>query len=379
MSKTTKLLISALLCLSPFLSRGQAFVKSPKDHFEWRLRGRFLLDGGLFINDKASLNNGLILSDMRLGAQLRFLENWNATLEVGYSANKVSLKDVFVNYKFNSNTIQLGHYYEPFGESRTGTTNFRLMSEAPSLKAFTDSRKLGATYQYATHSWNLTGGVFSNTDISANTEGDQGYALSAKVIGRPYYKNGNVFHLAASSVFSTPNSEFQVVRYSAGIPTSLIQKNDNRFVDAQIDQVTNSWKFDCEMVGVYNKWYAKANYIAARVNRFGAANFRGQGCFAEVGYLILGKQHNYNSSVGFVSNPTPGSLEVLVRYDYIDLNDSKAEIYGGYMQDVTAGCSYYINKYVAARLNYVYMKVGESAPTGSNNISMMQARIQLAF
>lgn len=379
MHKKQILLLITVLCIAPLFGMGQSFVNSQKDNFEWRLRGRFLLDGGIFFKDDSTLNNGVGLSDMRLGAQIKFLERWNATLEVGYSNNKVSLKDVFVNYKFGANTVQMGHYYEPFGESRTGTTNFRLMSEAPSLKAFVDSRKLGATYQYATHTWNITGGIFSNVDITANTKGDQGYTLSSKIIGRPIYKHGNVLHIAFSPLFSTPNSEEQTVRYSAGIPTSIIQKNDNRFVDAQINQVTNSWRFDCEVIGVYKKWYAKANYIAALVNRYGTENFKGQGGFAEAGYLILGEQQNYNASVGYVSNPAPGSLEVLVRYDYLDLNDNRAGIRGGQMQDVTAGCSYYFNKYVAARLNYVYMKIGENAPTEGENISMVQARVQLSF
>ncbi|MGL5682399.1 MAG: OprO/OprP family phosphate-selective porin [Marinifilaceae bacterium] len=374
------LLITALFSVFTLNSQAQAFVESLKDDFEWRLRGRFLVDGGGFTGT-SELKNGLALADLRLGAQIKFLKHWGSTMEIGYTNNKVSVKDVFVNYKLDNNTFQVGHYFEPFGESRIGTTNFKLMAESPAIKAFTPGRKLGGTYQYSSAYFNATVGAFSNYSISDSPGQEQGYAFSSRIIGRPIYNEGNVLQLAVTPVFSTPAGENKVERFSAGLPTSIITGANNRFVDATVTQVINTWKMECELVGIYEKWFVKGNYTMAHVNRFGADNYRGQGATGELGYLLIGQQQNYNPSMGFVANPAPGSVELLARYSYLDLNDKDAGIKGGILQNVTVGASYYINKFVAFRLNYTYSntKVGNEMKVGPDDVNMIQGRLQFAF
>ena len=68
---------------------------------------------------------------------------------------------------------------------------------------------------------------------------------------------------------------------------------------------------------------------------------------------------------------------LLVRYDYVDLND--AGIVGGQQSDITVGLNYFFNKYIAAKINYTRMMVEDSSPMGKNNFDVLQARIQLSF
>ena len=62
--------------------------------------GRILLDAGLmdgdYQNDK--LNDGCAIPDIRIGLGAKYGQ-WSAKIDVGYAYAKVSMKDVFIQYK----------------------------------------------------------------------------------------------------------------------------------------------------------------------------------------------------------------------------------------------------------------------------------------
>lgn len=169
----------------------------------------------------------------------------------------------------------------------------------------------------------------------------------------------------------------ETITFNAGIPTDLLTKDDNSYVEAKVDQVINQWKLDLEMILLYNKWYFQGQYFLAHLNRFQAGNYNGKGWYGQIGYMILGAKHNYNAATGMIVNPAPKSLEVLCRYNMIDLND--AGIRGGRLTDISLGMNYFINKYVAAKINYTHMMVGNSSPKGGDDFDLIQARLQFSF
>ena len=77
-----------------------------------------------------------------------------------------------------------------------------------------------------------------------------------------------------------------------------------------------------------------------------------------------------------IVNPAPKSLEVLCRYNMIDLND--AGIRGGRLTDISLGMNYFINKYVA-KINYTHMMVGNSSPKGGDDFNLIQAGCNFHF
>ena len=60
-----------------------------------------------------------------------------------------------------------------------------------------------------------------------------------------------------------------------------------------------------------------------------------------------------------------------------DRND--AGIRGGRLTDISLGMNYFINKYVAAKINYTHMMVGNSSPKGGDDFDLIQARLQFSF
>ena len=354
--------------------KAQNFVVSETNGFEWRLMGRVFFDAGVFFNDKTDLGNGVQINDLRLGTQIRFLQHWNVKMELGYGDEKVSIKDIYINYKTGNHNIRLGYYHEPFGIDRIGSTNFKFIETASSDKTFGSNRKLGICYLYNQTYFNFMGGVFSDGNPAKANQLNQGYTLSTKFIGRPVVGDGRLLHLAVAPRFSSHGDR---IEFKGGVPTTLLSGEDNRFVFADVTQAINQWKMEVEVIGIYRKWYLEGHYLMAHVNRAGVPNYNGQGGYVQGGYMILGEKQNYNPVTGMVANPAPKSLEILCRYNRTNLND--AGITGGKLSDISAGMNYFINRYIVARLNYVHVMTSHGAPGGADDFDLIQGRIQFSF
>ena len=72
--------------------------------------------------------------------------------------------------------------------------------------------------------------------------------------------------------------------------------------------------------------------------------------------MLFGGKHKYDAKTGRFSRPSLGNdwgdLEILARYDYINLNHR--DVKGGSCNAFTLGLNYYINKSVRFMLNYQY-------------------------
>lgn len=366
------LLLSFLFSIGWVSLVAQEFVGGGDHHFHWRLIGRVFFDGGVLNAD--STQTSFQVNDIRLGTVIRFMDHWEAKMELGYGDSKISVKDMFLNYSNNDYAFRLGYHYEPFGNARVGTANYRFMTDASSDQALGNKRKLGISYSYNREWFNIMAGVFSDGDIEKSKPMNQGYSLAAKVVGRPLMMDKKLIHIGVAPRF---NSSGDAVGFSAGAPTDLLAKKDNTLVEANVNQVINQWKLDLELILLYHKWYFQGQYFQAHLNRFAAPNYNAKGGYVQAGYMILGAKHNYNPVTGMIVNPAPKSLEVLLRYDNINLND--ADIRGGRMTDISLGMNYFINKFVAAKINYCRVLPGNSSLKGDDGFDVVQARVQFNF
>lgn len=364
-----------LVLFSVFIAQSafsQEFVGGGNADFSWRLIGRVFFDGGVLNPD--STQTSFQVNDIRLGTLIRFQERWEAKIELGYGDSKISLKDVFLNYTAGSHAICLGYRFEPFGNARVGTSNYRFMTESSAERALGNKRKLGVSYSYNQKSLNVMAGVFSDGDIEKSKLLNQGYSLAGKLVGRPLTGNKKLIHIGVAPRFSSSSKE---VAFAAGAPTDLLAKDDNKVVSVKVDQVINQWKLDMELILLYNKWYFQGQYFQTHLNRFAASNYNAKGGYMQAGYMILGEKHNYNPATAMIVNPAPKSLEVLFRYDKVNLNDIGFS--GQKMSDISLGMNYFINKFVAAKVNYTYVMPEKNTVTGVGDYSVVQARVQFNF
>lgn len=370
-----RILVTFLLLISVICRENPAAAQiagGEKEQFSWKLSGRVFFDGGVINRD--STVTAFQVNDIRIGANVRFLEHWEGKIELGYGDSKISFKDIYLNYTLGDHMFRLGFYYEPFGNARVGTANFRFMTNAMADKILGDKRKMGFTYAYNRKWVNVMAGVFSDGDIEKSKPLNQGYILAAKWVGRPFMQDKKLVHIGVAPRFCSNASE---ISFSGGTPTDLLSKKENTILDARVEQVINQWKLDLEVILLYNKWYMQGQYFLSHLNRFAAPDYNAKGSYIQAGYMIIGEKHNYNSVTGMVVNPDRGSLEVLVRYNNVNLND--AGIQGGRMSDISLGMNYFVNKFVAAKVNYTRMMPGNTALGGKNDFDVIQARLQFSF
>lgn len=377
-------IVVVLLCtlLLPWVGRSQALVKSPDGSFEWRVIGRVLMDAGFFRGDSTKLGNGVVLGDVRLGTTVRFLEHWSGKIEAGYAYNKLALKDTYIAYKEGNHVWKAGYYFEPFGtELRVSTVAYRFMNMATTSTVFGDGRKLGVTYEYNRKFFTVVGGLFGNTSLENSKEGDAGYTLTAQVIGRPVYEEEKVIHIGLSAHFCDPDKETKdKMVYKGGAPSYVFNKEKNVLLRAEVNQAINEWRTGADVIVLYKRFYFQSECLVNHVNRYGGRNYTGKGVYSQIGCLLGGdKQYRYDRVNGWVANPNPKNIEVVFRYNYTDLDDGKAGIYGGRAQDITFGANYFFNDYVAAKLNYTSIFTNKRAVQGKENVNFVQARLQLRF
>jgi len=357
----------------------QLVLKSEKGELDCRFIGRALFDGGVFFSDSTDLGNAVEVNDVRLGMVLHFLEHWSGKIELGFSGGEISLKDVYINYAKGRHQVRVGNFFEPFSlEYRIGSSDMKFNGAAVTGKVFGDKRRLGISYTYHVDPLNVAVGAFGDKDVNNEKEGDEGYALSGRVLYRPYLQAGNVLHVGVSSRFSVEGeSEQNTVTFSGGIPSDLIAQ---KFLTAKIDDAINQWRFGAEVVCVYDKLYVQGEYLMGHVNCVASAeNYTGDGCYVQVGYALLTGKYGYDKLTGMAKAPGVKSLEVLCRYNVTNLNDREAGIMGGRQNDFSVGAIYYFNKYVAAKASYTVVDLDKHAREGNQTFSMLQGRLQISF
>lgn len=90
---------------------------SAQDKLEVKVTGRALFDAATYSQNDAAkkldgtMNDGIGFRDMRIGFKAYYGQNWYFRGDASFTANKVSLKDVYLQYSFSKNNfIRAGHY-----------------------------------------------------------------------------------------------------------------------------------------------------------------------------------------------------------------------------------------------------------------------------
>jgi len=352
--------------------------------------GRIYFDGAVYIEDETELSNGLAIPDVRLGTKAVY-KKWDAKIDFGYGSNKVSAKDIHLRYSFNKNSfIKLGHYGELFGyESWESTSTVKFNGKTPSTAVFESGRRIGVVYSRWQKKYWLAAGVYGDGDAMSNsTQGDDGYAATGRFVYTPFTETGKMLQIGLSGTVRTGdangydangNENPRELTYSSALGTTSIEKR--KTLSATISDVDFQAKYNAEILASYGPVFFLGEYYHSNVKRKSALpTYKASGCYAMIGFLAIGDNYSYNQTDARMRLPKPGSLELLARYDYVDLDDSNTGIYGGRMSDWSLGVNYYINKLVSVKANYSYIKLGNrSVVAPGETVHALQARVMVLF
>lgn len=361
-----------------------AFGQEKPEKLKVSANGRFYLDGTAFFKDKTHLGSGATMSDIRLGVKGSY-GRFQGKVDIGFAKKSVSLKDIYIEYDFQENSyIRAGHFAEPFGlDYMESSGNIRFISAGIVTEAFAPGRKLGLEYIGWNRMFWYGGGIFGDTHFQErlNYTGNDGYAVTGRFVYNPYREAGGILHIGAAAIFRVPDATKdgspRTVTYGATLGSMV---NSTKFVEAVVTDPVNTWKFAGEFIGAVDRFSLQAEYFNVQTRRQGSLKiFYAWGAYGQIGFLAIGEGYGYADEWARLALPKPGSLEFAVRYSYLDLNSSKADIHGGVQQEVTAGCNYYWKNFIRLRLNYAYAHLDKYALNGKEHFNYLAARIQVFF
>ena len=360
-----------------------------EEKIEVKPSGRILMDAGVFGADaqKDKFASGVAIPDVRMGLGVRY-GNWKAKIDIGYAFNKLSPKDILIEYLFSKHTLLRGGYFvHQFGMQSATSSSFKISMEEPqSNNAFFNGRLIGLMLLHQKNDFMGTLSVFAENESmkqSTTVTGDQGVGMMSRLLYRPQREEGKIFHVGISGAWETPRyNKAAALNHSSYVletpfPTRVAKVNAQ---EATIDNATFLYKFSPELLFARNRFGIEAQYYYVHVNRNnGVKDFDASGAYGMFRTIVKGAPYTYTDVDGGIATPKPGALELVLGYNYTDLSKAEAGIWGGRLNDYSLTFNYYINKYMIWRVRTSYTGVRYRAGVPDTNLSLIETRLQIKF
>lgn len=375
----------AILCAA--ISPSRARCEDDKLHFT--PVGTLLLDGAVYsAPDSKAFPAGVAIPETRLGVIAEY-GKWSVKIEAGLAYNKVALRDVYFQYRFDSrNMLRLGAMVHHFGyQNCTAACNKVTMIEPITNSVFNQAHMIGLQYYYTGDHFFATGSLHAMPDATKLATGlsqiaRSGWGVRSRLVWHPCNTAGRLAQIGVTGALMTPDrngiiSDRDIFTLSANFPTKVAQV---QAIGATVTECRTRWQVTPELMCAYGPVGIEGQYVFAQINRRDhLPSYRAYGAYVTVRGLILGGDYTYSKSLAGIATPRPRSLELLATYNYTCLSDASAGIYGGRVNDVAAVASYYINRWMVARLRYGYTWVRDRAAEGPHDLGALQARLQIIF
>ena len=347
------------------------------------------MDAGVFGADqqKDQFVSGVAIPDVRMGLGAKY-GNWKAKIDIGYAFNKLSPKDILIEYLFSKHTLLRGGYFvHQFGMQSATSSSFKISMEEPqSNNAFFNGRLVGLMLLHQKDAFMGTLSVFAENEAmkqSSTITGDQGIGMMSRLLYRPMREGSNLFHVGVSGAWETPRyNKTAALNHSSYVletpfPTRIAKVTAQQ---ATINNATFLYKFSPELLFAHNRFGLEAQYYYLHVNRNnGAKDFDASGAYAIFRTIVKGAPYAYSDPDGGIATPKPGAMELVAGYNYTDLSNAQAGILGGRLNDYSLTFNYYINKYMIWRVRTSYTGVTYRAGTPDTNLSLIETRLQIKF
>lgn len=397
-------------------------VSTPDGEYETRIGIRLIHDWAWFDQDSELRNvvgdeqDGNGFRAARIFVQGKLQTNLQYQFEIDFagenSADVPRFRDAFVQYNGipyggdRGFDLRVGHFKEPFSLDELESIFDRFFQEKALPNVLVPSRNAGIQISDALIGepkkerlfWQF--GVFKDTPddfpSSNDSDEDQGYQLTARVAGLPFYAEDGRKLLHLGAAYSRRNPDGARLPYSARPETRLslfrYANTDGallpalfRLQDARADDVN---LYGLELAAVYGPFSFQSEYIRSDVDTTFGGDLTFDGWYAQAGFVLTGENRVYRHDVGRLQKPSPakpfsfrgekrglGAWEVLARYSEVDLSDRS--VFGGQHSAATLGLNWYLNKNFGVTFNYTHNEIDHALYDG--DFGVFQTRFQLEF
>lgn len=355
--------------------------------WSFKPRGRLQYDAGFTsVPELTGRSDGFgnELRRARLGVQGDMPGGFGYKFELDFAGNEVELTDAFLSYGDGGLKLTIGQHNNFQGlDELTSSLNISTMERAAFTDAFGFERRAGASLQYHTGNLLLQGGVFSDNigDLS-----NKNWSADGRVVYLPKLGSDQL-HLAAS-VHYTGLEHGSTVRYRQ---RPFVHFTDERFINTGTLSASSEFGVGLEGAYISGPFHAAAEGYWQSINRPGALTdptfFGG---YAEIGYFLTGgDKRGYKGGVFDRVKPANpvgeggmGAVQIVGRYDYLDLND--AGVLGGIQHGLIASLIWSPTDYTRFMLNYGRMDYSDAVYAAANGetsyaVDTVGVRAQIDF
>lgn len=336
--------------------------------WSFKPRGRMQLDAGTVSAPAAITDTGLGFSNefrrVYLGVDGTMPGGIGYRVEADFADNTVQLTDVYLTYGRGPVAVTIGQQ-KPFQSMEDMTSDlFTSFTERAAFNsAFGFERRVGISATYSHGALIAQGGLFSD-DVSALTNAaNNSWSADGRLAFAPMVGTTQL-HLGASAHSRTFNDAAASTRYRA---RPFIHSTDTRFVDTGAILASGETGYGLEAAAVHGRFHAVGEASWMTVRRPGLVDPTFFGGYAEAG-LFLTNDHRVLRKGAFdrvrpsrnLTNGGMGAVELNLRYDWLNLNDSAAAITGGQQATYGASLTWIPTDYVRFILNYGHVVVDDA-------------------
>jgi phosphate-selective porin OprO/OprP len=356
------------------------------DTFTFKPRGTIQADYAAY-NERAGgydYSNGTDIRRARFGFDGTFLRSFRYRIEAEYVKNTVNLLDAYIQYIVNPRVlVTFGQHKAPYGlEANTSDALNSVIERGMFTNAFGAvgaERRVGVSATYAGDHLNAQAGVFgAGEGVQRNAATpDEGYGVNGRVTWDPLIDNdaGRIVHLGASAFYATN---------FAGNTLTIGDRPNTRVDGGNIISVAipagtvaaptgprNARYFGAEAAAVFGPFSVQGEYGNLNLDRLGVLDDLGfDGLYVFGSWFLTGESRRFSGGnadrIRPLRNFDPksgglGALELLTRYDRLDLSDRDLSTLKRRAETWTAGLNWYLNPNLRAVFNYIRFK-GTNSP-----------------
>jgi len=259
--------------------------------------------------------------------------------------------------------FRLGYFKTYVGfEGYTRTRNDSFLETALPVSAFYEGRRTGFSWEFERPAWRLDLAAYGGQDLQGDNDGS---TFTGRFAWTPFKQPGDVLHLGVSVSDENPDSSTLNGR-DQNVPASIrvrtrpdVFLTSTRFVDTgTISNVDHIERRGLEGVWIRGPWSVQGEVIEQDVHRSaGKPTVSGNGSYVFGSWVLTGESRGYESGQTVNLKPSRpwGAVELLARYDAVDLNDASANVHGGKEHNWTLGVNWYILTHLRVQANYVWV------------------------
>ncbi|HSG34990.1 MAG TPA: porin, partial [Sphingomonadaceae bacterium] len=298
----------------------------------------------------------------RLGVEGDIPGGFGYKFEIDFAGNEVEITDAILTYGDGGLTVSVGqHNNFQSIEELTSSRFITNLERAAFTDAFGFERRAGVSLQYGGKNYLVQAGLFS--DNIDDLPGDD-WSADGRLVFFP--KSGNTQFHAGASVHYAGLSDGSSVRYRQ---RPFVHFTGSRPIDTGSFSADSEFGLGAELAAISGPFHVAAEAYWQNVDRPGMAEdptfFGG---YAEVGYFLTkGDTRGYKNGIFDRVKPADpvgegglGAVQLNLRYDRLDLNDSDAAIIGGTQDGFSVSMIWTPTDYTRFMINYGHMQYSDA-------------------